>query len=295
MPAIAADTKTAASSTPIRAGKSFVAVRVGLLSLCWLVAGLYAPALGQPGPPATPTPSPQPTFSLPSDFAPLPGFPQYSRNALQKQLSAVLRTFEVVAAAEVVITGEEGKNLAAKVLIKRRPGAALQRDLILSVVQMVEDTMPGLARDRIFIADSAGHPLYVAGQVQPVATAAASSASSLGWLLLGVVGLAVAAVLAVVWRWRRLPEAGPEAGGLAFLSSLKDEGLAAVLAGERAEMLSVLCVVGGPVVAKRLRRYALRRHLPLPGTARTIDSEVGKALAASLRRKALGAGLAVRE
>lgn len=226
-----------------------------------------------------------PTFSLPSDFAALPGTSQYARNAQQRTVAGLLRGFEAVAGAEVVISGPE-PTPAVNVVLKPRPGHPLAASLLDSLSRLILGAVPGLTPERLQITATTGQTLYAAGQVEAPALPAGSTSAYLPWLL----GLAVLAAAAVAWpylrRRSRPAAAAVSGGGLEFLDSLDNDSLMRLLAAERPGLIGVLYALAGEHTARRLRRFARRRGLVLKAPDRELDPAVVQAVTAALRRKA---------
>ena len=99
---------------------------------------------------------------LPSDLVPLPGSPQYLRASQQRQVQTLLRGFEGIAGAEVIIAGE-APPLSACVVVKPRPGARVDGELAETMAQTVTRAVPGLTLRDVMLIDSSGRALYVDG------------------------------------------------------------------------------------------------------------------------------------
>jgi len=223
-------------------------------------------------------------FTFPSDLAGLPGTPQYSRGAQQKTLAGLLRGFEAVTAAEVVITGPDDAPRVS-VVLRPRPGRLLDAELLGSLTRLLLGAVPGLLPTNLQISSTTGQLLYGDGRVLSVPAPRSSSADHLPWLLM----VAMLGGLAAAWphlqrRRRPVSQGGPEGHRDPF-AALDDRTLARVLDGERPGLATVLQTVVGGRDARRLARYARRRRLPAPPGPADLDPEVAEAVLAALQRR----------
>jgi len=237
----------------------------------WLILAGCLPALAAP-PAAAPPPAPSVVPAAPFEFAPMP-LPLPAAGATQhKQVAALLRGFEPVQRAEVLFSGEAGKDLALQAVIKCRPGRTLDAAALQALAQLICAGVPGLAPERLNVATSDGRLLIVGGKVQPLALAPSPLSGSRGLLLL--LALAVGAGAWALWRLRGgTPRADEET--LEALIALQPRPLARLLRQERPEMAGLILSAVEPRLARRLQQ-ALRAeriaaklppHQPEPAAA----------------------------
>lgn len=214
---------------------------------------------------------------MPADFAPLPGLVPGTSAAQQKRLSSLLRAFEAVQSAEVLMAGQ-APNLAAQVVLKPRSGRTFTAETLTSLAAMIEQATPGLTRSRLTILQSDGTLLYSEGQCRIPEAAPARTLPPVQWLLLAL--FTVAALVVVLTR-RRTPEA-PGGEHFAFLSQCDDQTLRAILARERPEVVGVLLQYGDGNTARRLRRLLGQAAVPQP--ARPVETDTLALLETAVQR-----------
>lgn len=262
--------------------------------LCLPAGYAGAQAADSPKPPATPGAvsapiTPAPAFALPSDFAPVPGTPQYLRTTQQRQVTALLRSFEGIAGAEVVLSSDAGP-LRASIVLKPQAGRHFTPEFVNSLSQTVLTAVPGLAAENLLLAETSGTVLYASGAVVAAAALPASPHGYLAGLLGGAALVALLLAGGIAYRWRRGPRR--VAGGeLAFVVPLRDAELDLLFAGEGPAAPGLVALVGGPAVRARLQRYARTRRLELRVPERTPGEDMRRAVVLALRRKALDQAL----
>lgn len=262
-------------------------------SLSLFLLLLWAPAAQcQATAPHVPAVASSSSLSLPSDLLPLPGTPAFQRGQQQRQLAAVLRGFEGVTSAQVVIAGEPA-GPRVSVLLKLNPRTRVRPALVESMASVVLSAVPGLVPERLTLTTATGETLYAGGAPRiergppPVRSAGLSWAPALAGGLL--------AVLLTGWcYWRsRSPRNVPDETGLGFLATLNHRQLDVLFQGERAEVVGILATMCSPTTARRLQRYARSRGLTRPAPSRGPSREVRQVVALALQAKARRHGIGV--
>lgn len=218
-------------------------------------------------------------FAMPADFAPLPLTLSSDRASQQKRLAALLRGFEAVQSAEVLLNGEMPQGVAAQVLLKPRAGRELPPEMLESLARLLTEACPGLQSARLTIIESNGELLYAQGQVQTAALPVHRQ-SPVPWLLgVLVLGVGIAVAVRQTWLKRSLAPADP----FAFLNGLDARHLQGLLRDERPELAAVLArQVQGPS-RRRIEAWLRGRQVGAP--RHELEKEVRDALMEALRRK----------
>lgn len=233
----------------------------------------------------TPLPSAVPelvapsALAMPVDFAPSPLAVPSVRANQQRRLAGLLRGFEAVQSAEVLLTGGPAQEVSAQVLLKRRAGRELPPEVLQSLVRVLTEACPGLQPARLTMVESTGKLLYAQGQVQ-TPSSPAHRRSPIPWLLGALfVGLALALVSGQPWK-RRSP--GPD-DPLDFLKGADAGRLQKLLSGERPEVVAVLARQVQPRTRRRIE--ACLQGQPLKPPQQELEGAVRDALLMALRRK----------
>ncbi|MEN6304840.1 MAG: hypothetical protein ABFD96_19070 [Armatimonadia bacterium] len=235
--------------------------------------------LGAQTPPPAASAEVAPAFAMPADFAPAPYALPSSRASQQKRLAGLLRGFEPVQSAEVLLTGEAAQELSAQVLIKPRAGRELSPEVLESLIRVLTEGCPGLQPARLTVVESNGKLLYAQGQMQ-TPDLPARRQTPIPWLLAALV-VGVVAAVAARQPWKR--HTAEPAGPFDFLKGAGANSLERLLADERPEVVAVLArQLHGPL---RRRVEAWLQRQPTMAPQHELEGEVREALAAALRRK----------
>ena len=249
--------------------------------VCLFVSPLAAQSTASAGSAVPATGLPSPTLFAPAPFA-LPG----SSQAAQKQLCAMLRRLDVIAAAEALITGGADSTGAAaaplglKLVLKARPGHSFTPELVTTVACLAEDAVAGLSPNALLVTDAAGTVLYAQGHVQVAATPAPWTPAPWLWLVGAVVLAAVAALLTNL-RSRR----HGTAEWWERLSRRQQNALLQVLADERPEIVAVVLGRLEAPLGSRLHRQLARRQIEVSQTVRPVDSQVAQVVMQAVRTR----------
>lgn len=218
-------------------------------------------------------------FPMPGDFAPSPLAVPSARASQQRRLAGLLRGFEAVQSAEVLLTGDTAQEVSAQVLLKRRAGRELPPDVLESMVRLLTEACPGLQQARLTMIESTGKLLYAQGQVQPPSSPP-HRRSPTPWLL-GALFVGLALALASRQPWKRRSPAPDDP--LDFLKGAEAGRLQRLLSDERPEVVAVLA---RQVQARTRRRIeACLQGQPLKPPQQEVEGAVRDALLMALRRK----------
>ncbi|MEA3402460.1 MAG: hypothetical protein U9R79_14580 [Armatimonadota bacterium] len=235
---------------------------------------------------------------------PLPGTPAREDADAAQRLEAALRGFQGVGGAHVIISRSADSDTDAPV---RR--AAVQLSLtpehepsarwVDGLSAFILAAVPHLQAGELTIVDAAGRTLYSRGSPARFMTAPAPPpAASAGpfpfaglspWIILAAALVCAAGLAFVLLRGARVrPPEEPQRtpSEFAFLTSLPDERLRAVLGDERPELLAMVLAQVDRRDAQRMREVL---ELPSPiAPAAEPDPDVVSAVAEALRRKVAG-------
>jgi hypothetical protein len=236
------------------------------------VALAQAPAV--PGSPALPLPA----ALAPAPFA-LPG----STQALEKQLSNLLRKLAPVQSADVLIAEQPAGGARLRVIVKSRAGKPLTPEIVGTMAEMLGGVVPGIAPDQVLITDSSGRLLYHSGRVVAPPAVEPLARRPWSWLVLALI-----AMLAVAWSvsrgaGRRLRGgAAPSREEKTWLERADARAMAESLARERPEMAALVLSRMPEGSARRVRRLLKRRGVELPLATTPAEPQVVQAVMRSI-------------
>ncbi len=116
-----------------------------------------------------------PVPAVPFQFAPTPLALPVANSSLDRQITALLRSFRDIQRSEAALSGEPGQGLSAQIVLQVRAGATLEAATLQSLVTLIVSAVPGLSLERLNIASGDGAMLVAQGRV--VAAPRSSSAS----------------------------------------------------------------------------------------------------------------------
>lgn len=217
---------------------------------------------------------------------------------------------DAAAALEEALTGFEGID-ACRVILSRESSpsshpprrAAVQVTLtedfeptlpwLDGIVSFAQQAVPGLDARQLTIVDSTGRTLYAGGDFVALATPAPPPpeedvAPGLDPGLLIAAGLLACSLVVLLVALRSRPSPADESpsppGPFAFVASLDNDELEALLADERSEVAAVVARHCPEEDRRRVRRAAGLAEQP-EGQRRDADPEAVSALAEALHRK----------
>jgi hypothetical protein len=245
---------------------------------CLLAALTLSPWVGAaPSAPPSSSPLSPPALTSPFDFAPSPlPLPSAEANQ-QRQLSALLKGFAPIQQAQSLFSGEAGKDLALQLIIKCRPGYSLDAVTLQSLTRLVCAGVPGLAPERLNVADSAGR-LLITGGVVAVSDSPSSLRNTGPWLALALI---LIAGLGCLWLIKARRSPAP-VGVLDRLITEQPRALARLLREERSEVAGVLLATSSARLSRRLQRALQAERIVATLPSQTPDSNVATVVAEAL-------------
>lgn len=258
----------------------------GLASVvCGLVVWLVC-SVATAGPVASSPRAPSSAPAPPFQFAPPPFAVPVANASLDRQLTALLRSFQAIQRSEVVLAGEAGRDLSAQIVIHVRSGAPLDQTTLDSLVQLVLNAVPGLRPERLNIASGDGRMLVAQGRVVAQPPARAPWGVSPLWIAVLVVAVVVIALLlAPGLRGRRRP---PDDGVDAMIGG-QEAALARLLAHERPEVGGLVVSLAGDRSARRLERRLRALGVVVKRPVRPAEPRAARVVVAELQER-LGVG-----
>jgi len=258
----------------------------GLASVVCVLVLLRPCSVAVAGPVASSSRAPSSAPAPPFQFAPTPFAVPVANASLDRQLTALLRSFQAIQRSEVVLAGDAGRDLSAQIVVHVRAGAALDQTTLESLVQLVLNAVPGLKPERLNIASGDGRMLVAQGRV--VAQPPARTPWSMSPVLIVVLAasvLVIALLLAPGLRGRRRP---PDDGVDAMISG-QEAALARLLAHERPEVGGLVVSLAGVKSARRLERRLRALGVAVKRPVRPAEPRAARVVIAELQER-IGVG-----